>query len=607
MSSKFIFMGLFFSCIATIFFFVLFRYQILQNDRYRSYVENVVRKQNTLRTLRGKIYDRNHDVPLATNISTFQILINPARFQENQGPLEVIDLARFLNTSEDLILKSLDKKNPTESVLLMDNLLYDEAVVLLEKLSNFEGLEWNRKVVRQYPFNDSMSHVIGYMGKIDDSEIRLLNFKGYNIYDEVGKTGVEKEYEEKLRGKTGLQDELVDVFGQSVQNSEIVTQVGSPGNDLVLTIDRNIQTIVEKALGQRVGSAIVLKPSTGEILAMVSYPRFNPNIFSLSADEKLITDIRYDRNSPFINRAIQSSTSPASTFKVLLQSAFYQEYKKNWNFSIFDKGYIEIGDRTFTDWYKKGRGWIGASDALAYSNNTFFFVLGVEKLGVTNIIKYASQFGLGRETQIDLPGEIEGVLPNPLWKSLRYKENWLDGDTANLSIGQGYISTTLIQLANLMAGVVNEGTIYVPHVLQSVREQVSGKIIKEYPPKVLHSIPSIDAEVYKQLKDDLRGVVRYGTAKVVLTTDVVNIAAKTGTGQIFTDLETPHFNSMFISYAPFDKVVDEQIVLAIWVDAVNEWEWWAPKAANIIYHAIFNSISYEEAIEDLKKKRTWYL
>lgn len=601
MNNKFLYLGMLFSFVSIFFIVFLFRYQILQNDRYQKYVENLVVKQNTLRSLRGKIFDRNHDIPLAKNISAYQILFTPSDFPHENLKENVKELSELLSLSEEIIYSKLKKKKKrdTDSYILLDNLLYTEAVHILEKLGNYPGLSWQRKLIRYYPFNDSMAHVVGFVGKIAENESKLLNLGGYTVYDEVGKSGVEKRYENELRGKAGEKQELVNVYGENVQDSKEIITSAIPGNDIILTLDRNMQDIVEKALGNRVGAAIILKPHTGEILSMVSYPRFNPNVFSLVTDKKLISNIQTDSNSPFFNRAIQASTSPASTFKVLLQLAFYQEKQRNWNYTIYDKGFLQIGDRVFYDWYKHGRGWIGPTKALALSNNTFFYTLGIKELGITNIIKYSSMFGLGEKTTVDLPGEIDGILPDPLWKSSRYREPWLDGDTANISIGQGYLTTTLIQLANLTAGIVNEGTIYTPKVLKEIREQISGKVLYSYEPRILHTIDEVSPKVFQQVKRDMREVVVRGTAKVVVTTRAVDIAAKTGTGQIFSDLDTQHFNSMFISFAPYRATAKDQIVLVIWVDAVNEWEWWAPKAANLIYHAIFNKMTYEEAAADL--------
>ncbi len=608
MKSKFIYLGIFFSSVVLLFLSFLYRYQIIDNQQYRDYIDKLATRQNQLRSLRGNIYDRNKDVPLAMNVSAYRIIMDTKKFPMKERAKLVKDLSLLLNVSENFIYSVLDeKKKEIVPQVLLDNLQYEEVINIVEKIGNFPGVTWQRVINRYYPHNSSMSHIIGFIGKITDTETRLLNYEGYTVYDEIGKAGIEKEYEKELRGQAGQKKELVNVFGEKIEQRKEIVETVKHGHNLILSIDRNIQEIVEKAIGDRVGAAVILKPHSGEILSMVSYPRFNPNILSLSSDKKLISDIISNVNSPFFNRAIQASTSPASTFKVLMALAFLQEYPRQWDYSIYDEGYITIGDRVFSDWYRLGRGWVSISDALAYSNNTFYYSIGVDKLGISNIVQYSSFMGLGKKTNIDLPGEVKGTIPSPRWKFLRYRKPWLAGDTANISIGQGYLSTTLIQLANLTAGIVNEGTIYTPHLLKEVREQISGTVIKKIEPEVLYTIDTIDKKVFKRMKKDMRGVVQYGTAEKVITTDAVAIAAKTGTGQVYADVSEPHFNSMFISYAPYDAPVEDQIVLAIWIDAVNEWEWWAPKAANIIYHAIFTDSTYEEALKSLKDKGTWYL
>ena len=608
MSSKFISLGIFCSLVILLFLSFLYRYQIIENKQFRNYIDKLVTRQNQLRSLRGNIYDINKDMPLAMNVSAYRIVMDITQFPKKNRETLVSELAVLLNISENFIYSVLNSKNEQNiSKTLLDNLQYGEVVNILEKIGDFPGVTWQRVINRYYPHNSSMSHIVGFIGKITENETRLLNYEGYTVYDDIGKAGIEKVYEKELRGQAGQKKEIVNVFGEKVyQGNEIIESV-KHGNNLVLSIDRNIQTIVEKAIGNRVGAAIILKPHSGEILSMVSYPRFNPNILSISSDKKLIFDIVSNADSPFFNRAIQASTSPASTYKVLMELAFLQEFPNDWNYSMYDQGFVAIGNRIFSDWYRLGRGWINISDALAYSNNTFYYTIGVNKLGISNIVRYSSLIGLGKKTGIDLPGEVSGTIPSSHWKFLRYRKPWLAGDTANISIGQGYLSVTLIQLANFVAGIVNEGTIYKPHLLKEVREQISGTLIKSIKPEVLHTLDNIDKKVFKRIKKDMRGVVQYGTAETVITTTAVSIAAKTGTGQIYADVKEPHFNSMFISYAPYDALVEDQIVLVIWIDAVNKWEWWAPKAANIIYHAIFTDSTYEEALQDLKDKGVWYL
>ncbi|XP_060083734.1 peptidoglycan D,D-transpeptidase MrdA-like [Ylistrum balloti] len=600
-------MGILPSCVFLVFASYLFRYQVAQNAQHRDYVDAIATQQNKLHSLRGKIFDRNYNIALAKNVSSYQIVLTPALFSKKHREQSIKELAELLNLSTEFIEGLLQKRMQEDEYLLVDNLLYSELAVYLEQLGNYPGVNWKRNTKRYYPFNDSMSHIVGYVGNITQNEKKLLNFEGYTLSDKIGKTGIEKQYEHKLRGEVGQKLNKVTATGKNVKDSEEIVRNSKPGNDLILTIDRNIQNIVEKAIGERVGAAVVLKPSTGEILSMVSYPRFNSNIFSSSPDKRLISQIRKNIHSPLFNRAIQASTSPASTFKILLLLAYYQEFPREWNTPVYDRGYVMVGNRAFYDWYRLGRGWITPSNALSLSNNVFFYTIGVDKLGVNTIIRYADMLGLGNKTNIDLPGEVGGILPSPRWKSLRYREVWQDGDTANLSIGQGYLAATPIQLANILAFIVNEGTIYTPYLLKEIREQISGKIVERYSPKVLFSTDAIHSGVFTQLKRDMRKVVVSGTAQSVINTDVVDIAAKTGTGQGAESVDEQQYSSLFVSFAPYAAPAEDQIIVVIWIDAINEWEWWAPKAANIIYHAIFTNSTYEEAIADLEEKGTWYL
>ena len=446
----------------------------------------------------------------------------------------------------------------------------------------------------------SISHVIGYVGDITREEIQILYNKGYDFGNVLGKSGIEKQYDMILRGKDGKRYRTVDVKGRRIDDT-VEEEPPLLGKDIVLTIDKNIQEVSEEALGSRIGSVVVLKPATGEILAMVSYPWFDPNSFYSEGGAGEYSKLASDPTYPFLNRAIQSHYSPASTFKTIMTTAVIEEKAFPVDKLIVCTGKIEYGGRTSWCWKKTGHGALDLYGALAESCNVYFWTVGRDYLGIDNIAKYAQQFGLGEKTGIDLPGEVTGIVPTPQWKQKVFGEPWVGGDTMNTSIGQGYLTVTPLQLANAMSMIANEGIIYKPHILSEIRDPVSGEVLETVEPQVLHS-SQIKQETFKSVQKAMSGVISNGTANVVVTTKAVKIAGKTGTAEVgYAD----KWHSWFVAYGPYDSVKPEdKVVVVVMVEAVNDWDWWAPKAANVIFQAIFAHQNYQQAVDSLD---IWYL
>ncbi|GAB1482796.1 hypothetical protein MASR2M78_16120 [Treponema sp.] len=369
------------------------------------------------------------------------------------------------------------------------------------------------------------------------------------------------------------------------------------GKNLVLTIDRSIQTLAEKALGERMGAVVVMKPTTGEILAMVSYPWYDPNIFNQSRVGNQYQALLDDPKKPFLNRAIQSHYPPASTFKIVMTTGILAENSFPPEKTVDCDGELNYGDRVFRCHIRRpGHGPLNLHDALAQSCDVYFWIVGRDFLGVERIVSYARDFGFGTATGIDLPGEIAGFVPTPQWKDRRFHEKWLGGDTMNMAIGQGYTLTTPLQMADMVAMTLNDGVIYTPHVLKEIRDPITGAIITSVRPTVLHK-SEVSPEIFATVRENMRGVVSEGTARFPVNIKAVEIAGKTGTGEVGL---ADHWHSWFAAYAPYKTDnPDERIVVAIIVEASNKWEWWAPYASAIIYQGIFAQQSYEEAVKAL--------
>ena len=369
------------------------------------------------------------------------------------------------------------------------------------------------------------------------------------------------------------------------------------GKNLVLTIDRNIQTLVEKALGSRVGSVVVLRPGTGEILAMVSYPWYDPNIFNMTDFSTEFQRLINDTNRPFLNRAIQASYPPASAFKIVMTAGILAENSFNRLQTVECTGEIQFGNRTWRCHIRTpGHGRLNLMRGLAQSCNIYYWTVGRDYLGVDNIVKYSTDFGFGRISGIDLPGEISGLVPTPQWKLQRFGDQWMAGDTMNISIGQGDMMVTPLQMANMVAMAVNDGVIYKPHLLKEIRDPITGILLTSIEPEVMHR-SNISPAVFAELKRDMRGVVTEGTVRYPMNFQTVEIAGKTGTGEVGLP---NNFHSWFASYAPYQtNNPDERVVVSVIVEAVNNWEWWAPYCSAIIYQGIFANQTYEEAIASL--------
>ena len=577
--------------------------QIINFSEYQRRAREVSSRETVILAQRGEIYDRNKDYPVVMNIPSFAIYITPGEISDEEKEKVIINCSTRLNIDEQELRNKipLGTAGSFQPIEIKEAVQYEEITYIAEHIEDFPGISWQAKPIRGYAEQGSISHIIGYVGNITSEDLQVLYNKGYDRNSTIGKSGIEKQYDMILRGQNGSRMRTVDVKGRRIEGD---LQISPPenGNSLVLTIDRNIQKLCEKALGERIGSVVVLKPSTGEVLAMVSYPYYDPNLFYTDQRKEEYNRLSLDPRFPFLNRAIQSGYAPASTFKVIMTTAVLEENAFPLDKTVTCNGSLTLGDRTFNCHKLSGHGPLNLASGLAESCNVFFYTMGVEYLGIDKIAEYAERLGYGERTGIDLPGEIRGLVPTPEWKEEVYHTVWVGGDTMNVSIGQGALNVTPLQMASAISLIVNEGFSYKPHILKQVIDQSTGEVIEEVTPEILKT-SNISRETFITLKDYMRGVITDGTAKWVITTQAVEAAGKTGTGQIGLE---DQWDSWFASFAPYKTDdPDEQIVLVINVEGVNEWEWWAPKAADIILQGIFADQTYEEVLEEFRNR--WYI
>lgn len=578
----------------------LFSMQIISGNLYRSKATNITQRLTVIPAQRGEIFDRNFNQPIVLNIDSFAVQITPGEIPKEMLSTVFQKVADIVGISK----KSIDLKIPVQYYRMYQpidiavNVPFETIARLAEHKNELPGVNWRSNPIRNYVDTGSLSHIIGYVGEITKDELKLLYNRGYQSGDVIGKAGIEKQYDEFLRGKNGREIKIVDVRGKKINNEDnTIKESPEMGKNLVLTIDRSMQTLAEKALGERMGSVVILKPSTGEILAMVSYPWYNPNVFNKNDIGATYQQILEDPKKPLINRAIQSSYPPASTFKIIMSTALLNEKAYPPDKTIECKGEISYGGRVWKCWiHKPGHGFLNLQQALAQSCDIYFWVAGRDYLGAERIIAYTKDFGFGELTGIDIPGEGAGFIPTPQWKERKFHEKWLAGDTMNMSIGQGYTLVTPLQMANMVAMVVNSGVIYQPHLLKEIRDPVSGAIIRTIQPNVLHK-SDVDPSVFQTVRENMRSVITEGTARFPMNIKAVEIAGKTGTGEVGL---ADRWHSWFAAYAPYNtENPDDQIVVSIIVEASNSWEWWAPYASAIIFQGIFAQQSYEEAVQTL--------
>ncbi|MBR5402237.1 MAG: penicillin-binding protein 2 [Treponema sp.] len=590
---------LFITCFTVLLYIMrLFSMQITNGEEYKTQSRTISSQISTLPASRGEIYDRNSDMPLVINNDSFAVEVIPGEIPSGKYDTVMQKLAGYLGIPKSAIDEKIPKsvRKSYSSIQIKTNVPFNIISNIAENIYDLPGVTWVSKPVRNYAYTTlSLSHIIGYVGDINRDEMTVLYNKGYTNTSVVGKTGIEKQYDELLQGKNGRELARVDVHGRVISDNPIV-EPPEMGKKLVLTIDSDIQKLVEDSLGQRVGAAVVLKPATGEVIAMVSYPNFDSNLFTSDDAGNLYSKLLNDNSKPLINRAVQISYPPASTFKIVMSAAMLQEKAFPSSRTIECKGRMAYGGRIFNCHVHTGHGWLDLKNAMAQSCDVYYWTVGRDYLGIEKIASYAREFGFGQSSQIDLPSQVTGLVPTAEWKQKKFHEKWVGGDTMSCSIGQGYMEATPLQLANMIAMVSNEGVIYKPHLLKEVRDPVTDEIIREVKPTVLTE-STIDKAVWKEIQEDLRYTVTDGTPWYPMANKRVKIACKTGTAEV--DGYKDSWHSWLVAYAPYDAPPEDRICVATIVEACNDWEWWAPYCTNFIIQGYFADQNFEEAVHEL--------
>lgn len=596
-SSRIYFLAALVTFLFLVYSIALFKMQIVNGEIYKTQSKTISSQVNTLPAQRGEIYDRNAKTPLVINSDSFAVEVSPGQIPAAKYDSVILRLSGYLGISK----QDIDEKIPQSirrsysKVQVKTNVPFNVISNIAEHKSDLPGVSWVSKPIRNYMHTTSLSHVVGYVGDITQEEITVLYNQGYTKNSIIGKTGIEKQYDSLLQGTAGREMKTVDVHGKVISDKPVIEPPKS-GKKLILTIDSDIQKLAEEALGNRVGSVVVLKPYTGEVLAMVSYPYFDSNLFNSDTAKKQYADLIMDESKPLINRAVQISYPPASTFKIIMSAAMLQEHAFDPYEKILCTGEMDYGGRIFHCHVHTGHGWLDLKNGMAQSCDVYYWTIGRDHLGIEKIASYAREFGFGRSAEIDLPSQVNGNVPTAEWKEKTFHEKWVGGDTLSCSIGQGFMEATPLQMADMVAMVSNEGVIYKPYILKEVRDPVTDELIKETKKQVLTE-STIDKVVWKQVQEAMRYTVTDGTPVYPMHNKTVQIACKTGTAEV--DGYKDSWHSWLVAYAPYDAPPEDRICVATVVEACNKWEWWAPYCTNIIIQGIFNHQTYSESIKEL--------
>ena len=503
----------------------MFYLQVYQEKKYKYLSERNRVKFRRIDAPRGNIYDSRNEL-LVTNGAGYRLVYLNERKIDEKTLKEISQLTGY---DEEYIAKRVKYGEIfpyTRENVLIEDLDPHKALKIMEKLSDYPYLQVQTYSKRKYFFDTLASHVLGYVKKISVKEYEELKDKGYTPRDKIGKEGVEKIYDEDLQGKDGY--DYIEVNALNRAQKIIRNQPPVSGQDLHLTLDMRLQRYMENVFkeGKYTGAFIALEAKTGKVITMVSYPNYSLTTFSSQISYNEWNKILHDPRRPLSNKAISGEYPPGSTFKPFVAFSFLKDGLDP-NFKIFDNGYYQIGKWKWRAWKRGGHGYVDMKKSIVESVNPYYYKFA-DDYGYEGMVNVTKSFGFGKDTGIDVSGEKSGVLPTPEWKKKTWNQGWFKGDTINMSIGQGYVLTSPMQVAVAYSILANRGVAYKPHVVDYLERDGKKEYIK---PEVLYKV-NYPASYYRIMNDAMEGVVdlKDGTGKV-LRTPGLEIAAKSGSAQ----------------------------------------------------------------------------
>jgi penicillin-binding protein 2 len=555
---------------------VIFRLVWLQVVRYDYFAELSQGNRIKIEPIppnRGLILDRNGS-PLASNAPSYQLELTREQVTDLDGTLGgLADLALVDRSEIPALRRDIRSRRSFEAVPIKLQLTDEELARFAARRHEFPGVAIQPRLTRYYPLGASGVHALGYVGAISEEDKKLLTLDDYAGTTLTGKTGIERQYEAELHGKAGLQQLLVNAQGRSVERigneaAKLERREPQSGNDLYLTIDIRVQQMAEEALRGQRASAVAIDPNTGDVIAFVSTPAFDPNLFARGLSRKEYLALTEDPDRPMFDRALRGTYPPGSTIKPGMALAGLEYGVTTAQSTQFCRGTFKIpGDRVRRDWQHQGHGYVDMRKAIATSCDIYFFGLA-HLLEVDRIHDFLTKFGLGEPTGIDIPGEKNGLIPSTAWKrTFKRKQDqmWFPGDTVTIGIGQGYILVTPLQLAHYAAAISVRGHRFKPRLVRAVRDVKTGEV-RELAPTALPNVTTKDPGAWDVAIGGMFDVANapYGTARGAAAGTLYKMAGKSGTAQVFTVASTERIrkagelpehlrdHALFIGFAPVE-------------------------------------------------------
>ncbi|GMX58829.1 MAG: penicillin-binding protein 2 [Candidatus Microsyncoccus archaeolyticus] len=541
----------FFSFVILLLLSISFYFQVVQHSFYGEKANKNKFAFKELDAQRGIIYDRNM-TQLVSNVQSFDLVCNTLNFSEDEGEKnkEIIEIAKILNISFEELEKTIEEKKEKGEFVISYDLEKEKVIVFKARESEFSAFSIKKNQKREYVDGNMFSNIIGYV----------------NRSEEKGKSGVEEYYEEYLKEIGGIVERERDVYGNIIKE-ELIKESES-GNNVILNIDMDLQKktaevldLIIKDTGAKSGSVVAMNPNTGEILTMITLPSYDNNIFSKNISSEEFNKLLNDPNISFLNRSIAGEYPIGSTIKPIIAAAALKEGVIGPEDSIYCEGGIKLKDGTIkNDW--RSHGYTDLNKAIAESCDVYFYTIGggygnIKGLGIERIVEYLEVFGLGEKTGIDLEGESAGFIPTPEWKKERLGTIWYPGDTYNISIGQGYLKATPLQLAVFTSAIANGGKLIKPQIVKKVIDE-NNNVIEEFPTQVIKE-NIIEDNILKEVREAMRETITspYGTAHSLSYYNFTS-AGKTGTAETS---KKASYHSLMVAFAPYEN--PEIVVSAI--------------------------------------------
>ncbi len=569
---RLVLLGIFVLALFGLLFLRFFYLQVVQHGHYSTLAEANRISVLPIAPHRGVIVDRN-GVLLAHNYSAYTLEITPSKTGNLEDTIdELAAIVEITPRDRRRFRKLLEESKRFESLPIRTRLSDEEIARFAVQRYRFPGVEAKARLFRQYPQGEIFSHVVGHIGRINQREVERLEKSGrlanYRGSDYIGKTGLEQSYEEFLHGTTGVEEVEVDSGGRAVRTLSRTPPVS--GNNLVLNIDAGLQEIAYNAFGDRRGALVAIDPRSGGVLALVSKPGFDPNLFVDGIDPQSWSELNGSPDKPLLNRAAAGTYPPGSTFKPFMALAALFYGKRPPQQVISDPGYFMFGGHRFRDGRPVPLGAVDMHRSIVVSSDVYYYTLANE-LGIDPIARFMEKFGFGSRTGIDIAGEAAGVLPSTAWKMRRFRQKWYAGETISVGIGQGYNSYTPLQLASATATLANDGVMYRPHIVNYV-EDIRTREKTPVEPEPLRDL-ALKPEHLKTVKDAMVGVNKEGTSARVFADAPYAAAGKTGTAQVIAIRQGEKYvesrvaerhrdHAWFIAYAPADNPTIALAVIA---------------------------------------------